>query len=178
MHLSNKALYRIARFLKLQEFDGYLYHTTSRRSLQYILRSEEITPRPDGYVSFGESPFSKAALWGTSEHGPLKGSACIQVSVPDGVEKVEYTVEWFINHLPQAQYIEDEGFIEDEDLELDLDYILENFIEQDESGSLSIKEGTSLYYGYESFFEKSNEEEWISMERGQPVLVEIIDVLR
>jgi len=184
--LSKSAIMRISRRMRFAEFDGFLYHSTRKDLLDTIMNTGVLVPseeRENAFVSFSEHPFSSAAFSGTGIHGPISSDnrVCLKINVPEGVEKVEYTIEWFLSNLDKAEYIEDEGFLEDFIQQYSVEEVFENFVFQDASGDLyinsDIKAASPLVYGFRGFMERANEEEWISSIEGAPVSIDVVDVL-
>jgi len=139
-----------------------LYHTTSREGFESIKADGVLKPKDDeGFVSFSAEPV---------KGGDIEGDDVVfEVEMPEGVMKVEYTEEWFEKYPEHAAYIAGEGW------EQQFEYSNATI---DEFG-FTIEEEEEAEFDdalLDAFLVKGTEEEWISIEPGKEIPIEMVDV--
>ena len=158
--ISDKGLRRIAR--RVASPPESLYHTTSWGGLQDIQETGLIKPKDyEGFVSFSANPVDLYDISG--------GDYRIEVKMPEGVMPVEYDWAWAEKYPEHARYVAGEGW--EEQFFYSEDTIDEEGWEDEELMEQEWNEAMM-----DAFFDKSSEEEWISVKPGEDIPVEIINV--
>jgi hypothetical protein len=133
-----------------------LYHTTSPAAAFEILAGGELRPKTsEGFVSFS----LKSHLHDIQAHGAVLVFDLRKLYAQ--IEPVEYTEAWARAHPDQTRYIAGEGWVEQFDYTPDDDED-DDF---DDDGYYQAYADAEL----ESFLQKADEDEWISIHPGQPV---------
>lgn len=145
-----------------KEFPEYLYHTTSLEAAEKIIESGTLIPKDqDAFVSFSSEPI---------HGGDIEGNDVIlKVKKPDDVMKVKYNEDWFEKYPEHAAYIAGEGW--QEQFEFSMDTLDEEGFPDPDKEEEEFLEGM-----FEAFIMKEPEQEWISIEQGESVHIEIIDI--
>lgn len=127
-----------------------LYHTTSLYSLSDILKSREIKPGSDGFVSLSERPL----FGGDISHSQV--SIAFGPRIAQQFMKVDYSPDWAEQFPEHSSYIAGEGWREQ----------FESPVEMDEDGFYDQDEEDAAWRDaeMESFLHKDGEEEWVSVE--------------
>lgn len=140
-----------------------LYHTTSWKGLEAILRQGKVQSQAD-YVSFSEKP-----LWG----GDIQASDVVLSLSPSKLRsqlmKVEYNERWAERYPMHASYVAGEGWAEQ--FQYSEDCIDEDGWEDDDCMEQEYNEAM-----VQSFLWKRDEQEWLSKNEGQAVRVGPSDV--
>ena len=137
-----------------------LYHATSWRVAQLILRSGSLHPGFEGFVSFSEDPLFR---------GDISSSEVVLVFDPVKLRsqllKVQYTEDWYHQHPDQSRYIAGEGWREQ--------HVTPEDCYDEEFGEIDddCEERAYLEAELDSFLYKSNEKEWLSKEEGKSVAI-------
>ena len=140
---------------------GILHHTTSLAGLEGILRNKRLEGKP--FVSMSE----QCLFGGDISHADI----CLGISktnLQSQMVKVEYDEEWFQKFPEQGAYIAGEGWAEQ--------WHYEPSNPHDEWGDDEEYENQYQAAQFNSFYYKSNEQEWVSLQEGQPVMFQPGDV--
>jgi len=143
----------------------FLFHTTSLGSLRGILSKGRLKANP--YVSFSDKPY----------FGDISGNGAVLVfhrsALRGLVMQVVYVDEWFDEYRDHGEYIAGEGWREQFVLD---DYLEEGDIDEDGWIDSDVEEEAWRLGALESFLQKSDEDEWISIHEGQDVQFDPEDV--
>lgn len=149
-------------FLTESESD-VLYHTTDPMSAESILSDHQLRPKSgDGFVSLSLRPH----LHDISAHG-----CCIMFSraaLQSQLDEVDYSETWAEAHPNQVSYIAGEGWHEQWEAP-DVD---EDGWEDEDAYEAAFHDAEQ-----DAFFSKSDEDEFISKQAGQPVRFPVTAVL-